>query len=173
MPFLRLGMYGESTRAGKVRAFWATTVLEPVAPGEAPLDLILIGSRDNVVNKTWSTEAEEALKVGHSFPSEPGAVGHFLSWELQIAEDEHVRRQLEANDYWAGMPEPGEEARTASDQTARARETLVEDDGYATSWERRAPLASARVVGITRDVFRSPTQKNVLLGRPVFIDDLS
>jgi len=174
MPFMSFGEYGESQwDAGKVRAFWATATLPALAEDSSVLKLVLVGSRDNVVNKPWSGKDEDALQIGHSYPSDPGPVGRLLSWELALGDDESVQEDIRENDKWFGMPDPGEEALKASWMTDRAFGTLVRDEGYAQTWERRRPFLRARVVGIARDIWRSSNGENVLLARPVLIQDMS
>lgn len=174
MPFATFGRYGERERSGgKVRTFWAAGTLPAVAAGHSELSVILIGSLDNVVNRPWSGEDEARLRVGHSHASDPGPVGRLLSWELELEEEESVQADIRKNEWVFGAPGPGEEAVAASRITGRARTTLIHDEGYAQTWERRHPLSRARVVGIARDVQSSSEQENVLLARPVLIQDLS
>lgn len=121
MPFLQFGRYGESSRTmGKVRAFWVYAEIQSIASGGSPLELIFVGSCDNLVNKIWNAEAEDRLKIGHSYPSGPGPVGRLLSWELQLENDESVRQDVADNEWWFGPPELGDEALFASQVTASA-----------------------------------------------------
>lgn len=174
MPFMSFGKRGESRRgARKVRAFWATATLPALADDNSALQLVLVGSRDNVVNKPWSGKEEDALQIGHSYPSDPGPIGRLLSWELALDDDESVQEDIRENDRWFGMPDPGEEALKASWMTDRAFKAQVRDQGYAQTWERRRPFLRARVVGIARDIWRSSDEENVLLARPVLIQDMS
>lgn len=141
--------------------------------GNAKLKLVLVGSRDNVVNKLWNGPEEDSLQIGHDYPSDPGPVGRLLSWELGLGDDESVQEDIRETDKWFGAPKFGEEALKASWMTDRAAGTLIRDEGYTQSWERRRPFPRARVTGIARDIWRSPAQENILLARPVFIQDIS
>lgn len=174
MPFMSFGRHGEMERHSlKIRAFWATATLPPAAEGHAELKLIMVGSRDNVVNQPWSGPGEDTLQIGHDYPSDPGPVGRLLSWELELDDDESIQDDIHENEWWFGAPRIGEEALRASWMTDRAQSALIRDEGYARTWERRRPFPRARVTAIARDIWRSPDHDNVLLARPVLIEDLS
>ncbi|MFF1538743.1 hypothetical protein ACFVWL_01615 [Microbacterium sp. NPDC058269] len=174
MPFMSFGHHGEMEHhVSKIRAFWATATLPAAAEGQAGLKLIMVGSRDNVVNKPWSGAGEDGLEIGFDYPSDPGPIGRLLSWELELGDDDSIQKDIRESELWFGAPRDGEEALRASWMTDRARSALIRDEGYAQTWERRRPFSRARVTGIARDIWRSPDQENILLARPVLIQDMS
>jgi len=169
MPFARFGGFGELTRNEKIRAFWGETKMFQKDAMHSQVELILVGSLDNVVNGSWKTEEENELKIGHGYPSDPSHLGEYLSWELQLEDNEAVQEEIKRTDL---ASEPGDEALAVSQFTERAFRTRIRHNGYATSWERRIPFAEARVVGIIRDIWRSKKEDQiVILARPILIQD--
>jgi hypothetical protein len=176
LPFLYFGKYGEQSPAGRVRVFWAQTVVSPRRrhSADSPRELILLGSLNKVTNKPWSGAHESALKIGHAYPSDPSVLSRLVCAELQL-DDASVRSHIDTVERFE-TPEPGCYARFASQQTARARKAVWRDEGFITRWERRRPLRRARVVAITSDVCDSSEDadaESALLARPILIRDLS
>lgn len=177
MPFLYFGDYGEFLEgAGQVRVFWAQALVPPRwRGGKSSRELILLGSLNKVTNEPWSGTGESSLKIGFSYPSDPSVLSRLVSAELQLDSDPSVRKHIEdvekCEEHGTGCY-----AEFASQQTARARESLCWDEEHITHWERRPPLRRARVVGITTDICDESEEGSAgstLLARPVLIRDLS
>lgn len=177
MPFAYFGDYGEDrVTRGTVRAFWGHARLPPRAPIDSAgnRSLILLGSTDNVVNGSWARDREDTTKIGHNFPSDPSVLAELVRTELALDSadvDDHVHDIVTYE-----VNEPGDAALFAWDQTERATETRVYDDGYARTWQRRHPLTKARVVASVVDTYDSaddPAQLSVVLARPILIEDLT
>jgi hypothetical protein len=178
MPFAYFGCYGEGVRSrkGRVRVFWAQSLvpLRRRRIANSSRELILLGSLNRLINEPWSGEDESALKIGHSYPSDPSVLSRLVRTELQL-EDASVQGHIDSVERFEVLA-PGSYARFASAQTSRARKILVRDEGFITHWERRPPLRRARVVAITHDICDSPEDadaESTLLARPILIRDLS
>ena len=174
MPFMSFGNYGETPhKLGKVRAFWAHATLPPRQADGPEMELVLLGSRSNVADQAWGNETEDELKIGHGYPSSPDDLARVLSWELELDDDESVREAVSGYEQMMGLAPLGASARFAYEQTIRANEMILSDEGFARTWERRYPFTKARVVGSMTDIVRSADDQNVVLARPIFIQDLS
>lgn len=176
LPFLYFGCYGEGRARGSVRVFWAQALVPPRRRPSArsSRELILLGSLDKVFNEPWSGEDKSRLKIGHDYPSDPSVLSRLVRAELQL-EDTSVRSHIDRVDRLEVL-EPGCYARFASEQTARARNTLCRDEGFIIHWERRPPLRRARVVAVAHDICDSSEEadaESALLARPILIRDLS
>jgi hypothetical protein len=176
LPFARFGHYGELPGRKRVRVFWAQALVPRHRRREAnsSRELILLGSLQRFTNEPWSGEDESALKIGHSYPSEPSVLSELVRSELQL-EDASVQDHVEQAKRHEVL-EPGCYARFASEQTARASAASCRDEGFVTDWERRPPLRRARVVGISHDVCEWSEEAeadSALLARPILIRDLS
>jgi hypothetical protein len=178
MPFAYFGCYGEGplSRRGLVRVFWAQTLVPALRnrAASSSIELILLGSLNRLTDEPWSGEDEAALKIGHSYPSDPSVLSRLVRTELQL-EDASVQDHIDSVDRFEALG-PGCSARFASAQTARARKALTRDQGFATHWERRPPLGRARVVAIIHDVCDSSQHvgaESTVLARPILIRDLS
>jgi hypothetical protein len=179
MPFAYFGCYGEApfrSRRGRVRVFWAQALVPPRRwrTLDSPRELILLGSLNRLTNQPWNGADESALKIGHSYPSDPSVLSMLVQTELQL-EDPSVQSHIGSVNKYEEL-EAGRSAAFASAQTARARKALVRDEGFITHWERRPALRRARVVAITNDIWDSSEDANArstLLARPILIRDLS
>lgn len=174
MPFLSFGHVGERRRAGRVRVFWAQTLIASRRPTSRKTvrELVLLGSLDNVVNQAWNGRLEAALKIGHAYPSDPSVLARLVRSELELAHP-RVDEVVDSVDRFEAV-RPGRYAAFASSQTARARVALCRDQGFVVHWERRPPLARARVVAIVADLSNASKAEadSVVLARPVLIRDL-
>jgi hypothetical protein len=178
MPFAYFGCYGEGARSrhGRVRVFWAQTLVpsQRKHAARSSRELILLGSLSRLMDEPWSGDDESALKIGHGYPSDPSVLSRLVRTELQLA-DQSVQSHIDSVDRFEVLG-PGCYARFASTQTARARKALCRDEGFVTHWERRPPLSRARVVAITHDVCDSSEHadaQETVLARPILIRDLS
>ncbi|MGZ0151537.1 hypothetical protein ACXJJ3_31090 [Kribbella sp. WER1] len=175
MPFLSFGLYGEG-RARRVRTFWAHAEI-PIKTRRVAgscRDLVLLGSLDNVVNEAWNPSDEAELKIGHAYPSEPSVLSRIVRTELGLTDSTTAEHANEVDRWTARLP--GDLAEFARSQTHRARQTMHDGPGYATTWERRPPLHKARVVAIVSNVYidhDEPPENSAVLARPVLIQDLS
>lgn len=171
MPFAFFGSLDKSIYGEGVRVFWGQAQVLPSPGGEiSGTELILIGSISNLTNSPWKgREGEGKVRIGHSFPSEPSALSLLVQAELDLERPDvatHIR-QIELSHDWTA----GERARFASEQTRRAEKALVKDEGFARSWEREAPIARARVVGIVSDATVG-VGPSIVLARPILISNL-
>lgn len=177
MPFLRFGDYGELEYVrGRARVFWAHASLppRPTASLRDTRELVVIGSIDNVVNGSWSRGREDTIMIGHEYPSEPSVLAELVRSELDINSPEVEEHMSDIATY--EVDGPGYAARFAWGETERANGTLVRDEGYARSWQRRQPFATARIVATISDVddARSePDGVSVVLARAILIEDLT
>ena len=178
MPFLRLGNRGEHTYEGNVRTFWAHARMthRRLIGQWACCDVVLLGSLDNVVNGAWNLDSEDSVKIGHDYPSDPSAIARLVQMTLGLDSrevNEHVR---EIED-WVEI-DPGDGARFAYWATKRASDHSYIEPGHIGTWERRRPLASARIVAIVGDTTNEPSDgddepEHIVLARPVLVDDLT
>ncbi|WP_402839796.1 hypothetical protein [Microbacterium sp. GXS0129] len=160
MPFASIGERVNGPYGEWVRTFWAHGWLDR-------FKIVLIGSLDNVRDSAWADPAQESQRmIGHSFPSDPAVLSELVAMELML-EGEDIEWHLDSVRRF-DLPSPGEAARFAVAQTARAMQGRVVDGDSVRSWQRQPPITRARVIASVVDVCES-TQ--ALLARPVLVAD--
>lgn len=179
MSFLNFGQYRELPRQNRVRVFWAQANILPSGrlrrkPGS---ELILIGSLDNVVNNSW-LDKENAVKIGHEYPSDPSVLSELLRDELELTDDDSVKQHI-ANVREFEVFDSGCYARCAASITERAHKvtrTSMASENFARSWDcRRPPIKRARVVASVSDVnsILHNGETQTVLARPVYIGNMT
>jgi hypothetical protein len=170
MPFLYFADLDGLEMPGAAVAFWAHATVESRRGNRGrPLQVVMLGSLDNLPTRRWSPWKPGEL--AHDYPSEPGFLSRIVAAELRLtgaAVAQHVHDYEDAYE-----PGPGERAEFAWGQTTRATYPSAVP-GTPETWIRER-IHSARVVAEVCDV-QSETYDgatSVLLARPVLIQNIS
>jgi hypothetical protein len=163
MPFL---YFADSI---DLAAFWAHATVPSRNRKAAPLELVLVGSLDNLITRRW--EPRHPGEIGHDYPSDPAFLSRIVAAELGLsgpAVDQHVHDYEDAYEL-----KRGERAAFALGQTTRASHHQAVP-GAPTTWARDC-LYDARIVATATDIQRDARlgTVSVLLARPVLIQDMT